>query len=219
MSVCDLQKKLSCSPLLEGVPLREQDVLEKRFSAGQIIGDHLGEMPAVGLILSGRVEVYSVALDGKDVQLNTLAVGECFGISNLFSDMALETVLRCAEATRILYISKAALRSLMERDPALALRYADVCNRKIQFLLRRIELLTMQSCRGRVIAFLLARQDTQGVVQLSGSRENLACQLGVSRAALFRELSSLQAQGWIRAEGSRITVCSRTGLEELLSGG
>ena len=63
------------------------------------------------------------------------------------------------------------------------MRYAALCNRKLQFLLRRIELLTMQSCRGRLIAHLLEQQDEKGVVRLAGSREDLARRLGVSRAA------------------------------------
>ena len=39
-----------------------------------------------------------------------------------------------------------------------AMAYAALCNAKIQFLLSRIEMLTMQSCRGKVLAFLLAEK-------------------------------------------------------------
>lgn len=94
--------------------------------------------------------------------------------------------------------------------------YAALCNRKIQFLLRRIELLTMQSCRGRLIAHLLEQQDEVGVVKITGSREDLARRLGVSRAALFRELSALQSMGTVSVDGNSITVEDRPLLEELL---
>ncbi len=87
---------------------------------------------------------------------------------------------------------------------------------KLQFLLRRIELLTMQSCRGRVIAHLLASQDRNGCVKLSGSREDLARRLGVSRAALFRELAALQSMGVLRSEGNLLTVLDTPALEKLL---
>ena len=72
------------------------------------------------------------------------------------------------------------------------MRYAALCNRKLQFLLRRIELLTMQSCRGRLIAHLLERQDEKGVVRLAGSREDLARRLGVSRAAVWKAIEALR---------------------------
>lgn len=140
-----LQEKLTSSPFLAGASLPPEQVTAKRFRAGQIISDRPGGVSSVGMIVSGRVEVYSVALDGKDVQLNALTAGECFGVCNLLADTELETVLRCGEETEVLYIPKAVLLACMERDAGLAMRYAALCNRKLQFLLRRIELLTMQS--------------------------------------------------------------------------
>lgn len=211
----DIQEKLAISPLLAALPLNPADVSERRFHAGQIISDRPGGVPAVGLILSGRVDAYSVALDGKDVQLSSLAAGECFGVCNLLAEAELETVLRCAEDSDVLYIPKPVLLRLMRQDVDFALRYAALCNQKLQFLIRRIELLTMQSCRGRVIAYLLEKQ-VDHAVHLTGSREDLARQLGVSRAALFRELSALQGRNAIRAEGSIIHLLDEPLLEDLL---
>ena len=211
----DIQEKLAISPLLAALPLNPADVSERRFHAGQIISDRPGGVPAVGLILSGRVDAYSVALDGKDVQLSSLAAGECFGVCNLLAEAELETVLRCAEDSDVLYIPKPVLLRLMRQDVDFALRYAALCNKKLQFLIRRIELLTMQSCRGRVIAYLLEKQ-VDHTVHLTGSREDLARQLGVSRAALFRELSALQGRNAIRAEGSTIHLLDEPLLEDLL---
>ena len=211
-----IQEKLASSPFLAGASLPLEQVTSKRFRAGQIISDKPSGVSSVGMIVSGRVEVYSVALDGKDVQLNALTAGECFGVCNLMASAELETVLRCGEETEVLYIPKAVLLSCMEQDAGLAMRYAALCNRKLQFLLRRIELLTMQSCRGRVIAHLLAGQDRNGCVKPTGSREDLARQLGVSRAALFRELAALQSMGVLRSEGNLLTVLDTPALEKLL---
>lgn len=200
----DIREKLSICPLLAELPLRQTDVSERSFRAGQIISDRLGGIPAVGMILSGRVDAYSVALDGKDVLLNSLTSGECFGVCNLLAKAELKTVLRCAEDTTILYVTKPVLLSLMKQKVDFAVRYAEMCNQKIQFLIHRIELLTMQSCRGRVIAYLLEKKDASNLVHVTVSREDLARQLGVSRAALFRELSTLQGRNAISAEGNTI---------------
>ena len=217
MEQVELERRLAQSPLLAGVSLPAEQARVQSFPAGHILSDRPGGVPSVGLILSGRVEVYSVALDGKDVQLSTLPAGECFGVCNLLAGAELETVLRCGEETEVLYIPKPVLLACMERDAGLSLRYAELCNQKLQFLLRRIELLTMQSCRGRVIAHLLAGQDRNGCVKPTGSREDLARQLGVSRAALFRELVALQSMGVLRSEGNLLTVLDTPALEKLLS--
>ena len=89
-----LQEKLTSSPFLAGASLPPEQVTAKRFRAGQIISDRPGGVSSVGMIVSGRVEVYSVALDGKDVQLNALTAGECFGVCNLLADTERYTVLR-----------------------------------------------------------------------------------------------------------------------------
>lgn len=152
MEQVELERRLAQSPLLAGVSLPGGAGARPVISGGPYPQRPAGGVPSVGLILSGRVEVYSVALDGKDVQLSTLPAGECFGVCNLLAGAELETVLRCGEETEVLYIPKPVLLACMERDAGLSLRYAELCNQKLQFLLRRIELLTMQSCRGRVIA-------------------------------------------------------------------
>ena len=216
MDVNLLADKLAVSPLLAGVSLPPEQAAAETFPAGQLLQDSWNGESAVGLIVSGRVDVYSVALDGREVQLSALAAGECFGICNLLAGGGLETVLRCAEETEVLYLPKTALLSAMERDAGFAMRFAALCNRKLQFLLRRIALLTMQSSRGRVAAYLLSRAGGGETVQLTGSREDLARQLGVSRAALFRELSALQSMGAIEVEGHAITMTDRPLLQELL---
>ena len=104
----------------------------------------------------------------------------------------------------------------MRNDAALAMRYAALCNAKIQFLLSRIEMLTMQSCRGKVLAFLLAEKREDGVIMLHGTRDELASRLSVSRAALYRELSALQGKGVLEVGESSLRVLDTLTLEKLL---
>lgn len=216
MEQTELSRKLALSAFLAEVTLPGEKVSTQVFRSGQIVSDIPRGVPSIGLIITGRIEVYSVALDGKDILLNELSAGECFGICNLLAQCELETVLRCSTETEVLYIPKAVLQEAMTADGALALRFASVCSEKIQFLLRRIELLTMQSCRGRVIAFLLAHGSEDGEVTFRGSREDLARHLGVSRAALFRELAALQMAGAIESQGNQLRVTDPGQLEELL---
>ena len=189
-----------------------------KFRAGQIISDSMHGLSGVGVVENGRVDIYAVALDGRDVQLNSIGAGECFGICNLLVAEPLQTVLRCAEETTVRFWEKEALVTAMGGDAALAMAYAALCNAKIQFLLSRIEMLTMQSCRGKVLAFLLAEKRGDGVILLRGTRDELASRLSVSRAALYRELSALQSGGYLEVGESRLRVLNTSALEKLLYG-
>ena len=181
-----------------------------KFRAGQIISDSMHGLSGVGVVENGRVDIYAVALDGRDVQLNS--------ICNLLVAEPLQTVLRCAEETTVRFWEKEALVAAMCGDAALAMAYAALCNAKIQFLLSRIEMLTMQSCRGKVLAFLLAEKREDGVILLRGTRDELASRLSVSRAALYRELSALQSGGYLEVGESRLRVLNTSALEKLLYG-
>ena len=56
--------------------------------------------------------------------------------------------------------------------------------------------------------------EAEGEGYLSGQR--ISTQLGVSRAALFRELAALQSMGVLRSEGNLLTVLDTPALEKLL---
>ena len=190
-----LEKALSTCPLLCGCRISPKQVMVKTCRKGQFISDRIRGQETLGLVMKGRVDVYSVALDGREVLLSALAPGECFGVINLLTEHEFPTVLRCRERTTVLLIPKRAAAAAMETDPAFALRYARFCSEKLRFLLKRIELLLMQSGRSKVIQYLLTHQDEEGLVRIEGSKEQLAAALGISRASLFRELSALKKQG------------------------
>lgn len=211
-----IRETLAHSPLFSDFTTQEASVVLRHCKNGQIVSDVLEGIPQVGLIAQGRIEVYSIAIDGREVQMNVLEPYECFGICNLMGGQGPDTVLRCMQATTLLYIPKAVLLDHLEKNPAGALRYARLCNEKLQFLLQRIAMLTMQSARGKVIACLLSEKGSHKTVILKGSREDLAMRLGISRAALFRELSALQGNGLIQTEGNKIRLLDVGRLEQLL---
>lgn len=188
----------------------------RHYSKNQMIDDVVDGVAMVGLVISGEVDVYSVAVDGRDIRLNTLHTGECFGIYNLLADMEMQTVLHCGEDSEIGYLPKKVLLQMMETDNRLALRYARVCNEKLQFLLRRIEFMTLQSCRGKLVSYLLAQRDRSGMVHISGSREELARHLGMSRATLFREIAALQQQGVLQSRNGTLCIPDTDAMERLL---
>ena len=187
----NMKKYLDASPLLTGTQLSLSELSLRNCKSGQIIGRHITGGRCIGLIGEGMIDVYTIAHDGNDILLNTLKNGDCFGISNLFSRIDIDISLRCRQNTKIILIPKAQLVALIKQDNSFAIRYASLCTEKLHFLIGRIEQLTIQSCHDKVVSYLLSHQDEYGIIYPRCSREELAKQLGISRAALFRELSSL----------------------------
>lgn len=192
-------------------------ISHEALDKGRMISDRQNGQNHVVLVVKGKIEVYSIALDGKEILLSLLKEGDCFGISNLFlSDTELPTVLMCAADSEVLLIPKHLLIEAMKANGELAIRYATIYNRKIQFLLQKIESLTMQSGKCKVAEYLLSHADDQDVVTLEHSKEHFASVLGISRASLFRELSYFQNEEIIAPVGNEIRIRRRKRLEEIL---
>lgn len=216
LSDMEIKEALAASPLLHDCGIGTEDIRVRHCKKGQILSDRRRGQEILGLIAGGGVDVYSIAMDGREVLLSQLKRGDCFGIVNLFTDTELPTVLKCRSAATVLMIPKTSFLEAMQKNRELSLRYAGICNRKMQFLLRRIEFLTMQSVRKKLIQLLLSLEEEKDTVTLPVSKESLAAVLGTSRASLFREFAKLQEEGLIFQEEKRICLLEKRQLEEIL---
>jgi CRP-like cAMP-binding protein len=211
----DVQKIIDSCPLLTGLDLKARHSCFKTLKSGQIITDSINGTPACGIVVFGMLDVYNVAADGHEVCLTRLEQGSCFGIANLFEDGSLKTVLKCRKQAKVLLFPKRLLISALENNLVLANRFLRFYNNRLDFLLQRIELLTMHSTCGKLIEYLLTQTTPEGNLELRVSRDDFARQLGASRAALYRELSRLQSLGLITVRGRHIQVIDPGGLERL----
>lgn len=198
--------------LFGGIEVDMQHVIIKKLRKGQIIVDYIDGEEYVGIVQVGEIDVYSVALDGKTVKLTTLVSEDVFGICNLFYQSDLTTVLKAKEKSIVYMIPKTYVRACVMKDEAILNQYLNLCNRKIQFLIHRIEELTMQSPRNRLLDYLTAHCETDGRVRLQCTREELAGHLGISRATLFREIAALKKENYITTKSVHIYINQNGGM-------
>ena len=208
MTKARIKAAVSGSALFYDCAFAPEQLVCQSFKRGGIVTDMRDGQSVIGIIARGSVGVYGAILPQSDVNLSRLGVGDVFGVSNLFSQKPLETRLVCLERTDIVFVPKQAFVAMMAQNPALAERYMTLLNSKISFLLGRIALLTAHSGRAKLSEYLLNNADAENVVQLGCSKQQLAPLLGMSRAALFRELAALSQAGLIRVDKNRITLLS-----------
>ena len=92
---------------------------------------------------------------------------------------------------------------------------------RLRRLVGIIEELSFTTVRHRLISWLLRQEKAQGdrgpVVLLSVSQQELAAQIGTVRELVSRNLTRLQAQGFISISGREVTILDEAGLEADLS--
>ena len=89
----ELLEAITSSDFLNGCSFDSSSVIRKAYSAGAYLSDNNNGKGFIGLIASGILDIYSVALDGRDTMLNSLHKGNCFGICNLFDCTQMELSL------------------------------------------------------------------------------------------------------------------------------
>lgn len=202
--------------LFDSKTLTPSSLLRTSYPKGQVVGDSDGTASLAVFVEEGELDVFSVALDGTQILVSTLGRSEVFGISNLFEEQQLRTLLQCRSDCVLLSLPKDELRSAILKSPLAMVEYAKLCNRKIQFLIQRIEQLSLTSARAKVVDYLLSHTTPEQPELSLVSKASLTLPLGISRATLFRELSALEKMGSVYSNGSTVRVTNRKILETVL---
>lgn len=202
---------LSSTELFKGIDIPHDLIQCYTVEKGESITDIDGS--CIVCILKGKVDIYSTAVDGNDVHLSSSNLGDFFGVSNLFSQSDLQTELKAKTKTQLVSIPKEVFVQLMYENPDLSIRFATMCNEKIQFLLDRISHLTISSARQKLGMYLLNCAKNNAKISLP-QREKLASYLGISRASLFRELSFFKSNGIIAVDGKYLTILDESLLKK-----
>jgi CRP-like cAMP-binding protein len=98
------------------------------FTAGEAIVREGASGRSLYQVISGRVEVEKEVQPGRILHVAELGPGEVFGEMTLFQGSARSATVRALEDSRLLRVDRAGVRELLERDPALLERFAQLVN-------------------------------------------------------------------------------------------
>ena len=184
--------------LFQGVPRRDCEPFVGlarvgSFQKGETIYTRQRFEKSVGILLAGKVFVWK----GEQVVLNILEKGDCFGVASLFHPAkSYVTVLEARDETKIAFFSDALLREMFEAQSAIAVNYISFLSQRITFLNQKIDSFTARSARD-VLAVYLRDNSREGRVEVPSGYSQLARQLNLGRASLYRALEQLEEEGLI----------------------
>ena len=115
----------SCTP--EEIEAIAQSAQEESFDAGQIIVTQGMPGQAFYLVTSGRVEIVR---DGRS--LGAFGVGDFFGEMSLLDNAPRSATIRAIEPTTCIMLSSWDFKSLLEKNPSIAVRLLEVLSRRLR---------------------------------------------------------------------------------------
>ncbi len=222
------QQQLLAAPFFEGLPGAAVEraiakMVARKHPAHQVILLENDWGNSVYFILSGWVKIRTYNLDGKEITLNILGVGEMFG------EMApLDRVPRSTDAIALTPATVGSLPAadfvhLLETEPLAGIRLARLMAKRLRQVNRRLRLREADST-SRVADVLIFLAEGQGTKAADGALEipnlphrELSSLSGLARETVTRVLGKLERKNLIARDPERevMSIRSLEGLEAL----
>ena len=124
------------------------------------------------------------------------------------------------EDAEVIFISRQDFQNYCRAHPDVALKVLAVVGSRLRRLVGIIEELSFTTVRQRLIAVLLRLAQESGTptkqglrLDLGGSHQDLAAQIGTVRELVSRNLSRLQAEGFLEVDARTIILKNVAGLK------
>ncbi|MCY2928319.1 MAG: Crp/Fnr family transcriptional regulator [Planctomycetota bacterium] len=202
--------KEALSALVRACPSRGLAVGEQVFAPAQ---------PAESFyaILAGKVKVYMISPKGDEQILHLYGPGQTFGEAAMWAGGRYPAYAEAVDPATLLVVSRAVLKGLIAKNADLALAMLAGLSSKLREFSSLIEQLSLKDVPARLAAALLTMPAKAGsdVVELKGTKRQLASQIGTIPETLSRALKKLADSGLIEVEGSTIRILDADGLGEV----
>lgn len=173
---------------------------------------------SIGIIVEGSARVSLQNADGRKIIMNTLHVGQMLGAAALFNhEEQYIYEIRALEETRIVFFSQRLIIRGLERETRFSENYVRYLSDRVLFLNRKIRVLTAGSAELRLASFFADNLSDSYYTELPLPMIQLASQLSISRASLYRALDALLESGVISKQGREYKIEKPAKLREYVN--
>lgn len=215
------QRLFDASPLLTPADGQALDALvtQRVLASGDWVFTHRSPARALVLLLDGTVSLGHS--DGAAMAPERLVRGPAWldAASAWLAGATHALDARATGAVRVADLPRAGLQALLAQRPGLAPGLLAVLAEQVQRLSLQTHELMHKDANSRLAAWLHrhlpAAPDTQGLLQLSERKRDIAAQLGMSPETLSRQMRQLSRRGLIEVRGYQVRVLDSVGLQQL----
>jgi CRP/FNR family cyclic AMP-dependent transcriptional regulator len=217
---------LKKTPLFAGLTEVELRTLtartvKKKYDRGQLLFGEGDPCAGLFLVASGKIRIFKLSAAGREQVLAVEGPGSSFAELPVFDGGNYPAAASALEDTEVLFISRKDFQNFCREHPDVALKVIAVVGGRLRRLVGIIEELSFTTVRQRLIAMLLRLAAESGTaskqrvqVELAMSHQDLASGLGTVRELVSRNLSRLQAEGFLEVDGRKIVIKDLAGLKE-----
>jgi CRP/FNR family cyclic AMP-dependent transcriptional regulator len=218
-------KILRKTPLFASLTDKEMEALagrvsNRRFERGAVLFSEGDPCTGLFLVASGKIRIFKMSPEGREQVLAVEGPGSSFAELPVFDGGNYPASASASEDAELLFISRKDFQNFCREHPDVALKVIAVVGSRLRRLVGIIEELSFTTVRQRLIALILRLAQSSGThlkegvrVELTKTHQDLAAELGTVRELVSRNLSRLQAEGFLDVDGRKIVVKDLEGLK------
>ena len=174
---------------------------------------------AMFVLLEGSVKLVTVSRDGELIELHRHSAPAIFGELALLDGGPRSASAEAVERSTLLVVTRPELLRLLRSDDQVAESLLRILGAMVRRTTRQVSDLAFLDLQGRVAGQLLALTGDAGAARTRRvTQVELATMVGGARQTVNQALRSLEARGYIRANGRVIEILDREQLRRLAGG-
>lgn len=184
-----------------------------RFGRGELLFNEGDACSGLFLVASGKIRIFKMSPSGREQVLSVETPGSSFAELPVFDGGRYPASASALEDAEVLFISRKDFQNFCREHPEVALKVLAVVGSRLRRLVGIIEDLSFTTVRQRLISVLLRLTEESGTttkngvrLELTKSHQDLAAELGTVRELVSRNLSRLQAEGFLDVDGRTIVI-------------
>lgn len=185
----------------------------RRFQTGEIVCYQGDPGSTCHIITKGRVRIFLVGEDGRELSVRILGPGEIFGEMALFEGLPRSANVEALEETQTLELQHDVLLGLLQQSPTFALNLLQAMSARLRSSTEDAGELASLTVVERLAHQLQKLAEWSGAPVPDGVRimvpmtqQELATMIGTSRESVNRALVQLRRQGKVRLEKGWIVL-------------
>jgi CRP/FNR family transcriptional regulator len=208
-------------------PEQQKQLLElgvrRTYSREELIFQAGSSSDDVFILLDGRVKIFQLSCDGREVILWFCFPGEIFGLAEMVCSEFREINALACSAVELITIKQADFRNYLLSDPHAAFSVIELMSGRLRELGDVLLNLASEDVRSRVIKLLTRLTARYGkrrgqciYLSISLTHQEMADMVATSRQTVTTVLGDLRRSGVLRTEQRNIVIVNNR-WEELLS--
>ncbi|CAN5768922.1 Crp/Fnr family transcriptional regulator [soil metagenome] len=209
---------LSMMEVLESLSQEELKELSQRVpdthvEKGRIFYTPEEKSERLFMLKKGRVRLYTVAPDGRELTLAIVDAGQVFGEMALTAQQLRGAYAEAMEPVVVCAMSRNQLEELVRDKPEVGIKLISILSERLSLYESRMEDIGLKEVPARLASLILRLIDSEGVMTRAGvkipnryTHEQLAAMIGSKRETVTRALGQLQDLGAVEIRRRKIHI-------------